>query len=280
MPARLTRPTVGLIPASPFEDEGQTIDPSVSVPIAAAHKFAEVPAPDPELDPQALRSRAYGFLVRPPRPLHPLVEWLERILAHSLRFVLPRITAPAARSFWATKESFGGFEPTSASEPAVVIILSAVSMLSLISTGTPWRGPRGPFALRSRSSSSAIARASGFSSMTLLMAGPCLSISSMRAVYFSTSERAVNFPDFMPSCSSEIAISSSSNAFTSGARAGDGGAGERSRAALSAGQSGASVAVAAPMTVFLRNERRFGNNGEDFGIRGMRILNGPGKPDQ
>jgi hypothetical protein len=25
--------------------------------------------------------------VSPPRPLHPLVEWLERMLAHSLRFV-------------------------------------------------------------------------------------------------------------------------------------------------------------------------------------------------
>jgi hypothetical protein len=28
----------------------------------------------PELDPQGLRSSAYGFFVNPPRPLHPLVE--------------------------------------------------------------------------------------------------------------------------------------------------------------------------------------------------------------
>src|SRR5579859_287852 len=113
MPERLTSPTVGLIPASPFDDEGQTIEPSVSVPMPAAAKFAETPAPVPELDPQALRSSAYGFFVSPPRPLHPLTEWLERILAHSLRLVLPRITAPAARSFWATNESLAGFEPTS-----------------------------------------------------------------------------------------------------------------------------------------------------------------------
>ena len=40
----------------------------------------------------------YGFRVCPPRPLQPLVECVERKLAHSLRFVLPRITAPASRS--------------------------------------------------------------------------------------------------------------------------------------------------------------------------------------
>src|ERR1700733_4489045 len=149
IPLLLISPTVGLIPTMPLEDEGQTIEPSVSVPIAAAHKFAETPAPEPELDPHGFRSSAYGFFVRPPRPLHPLVEWLERMFAHSLRFVFPRITAPAARNLRATKESLGGFEPTSASDPAVVIMRSAVSMLSLISTGMPCSGPRKPLALRS-----------------------------------------------------------------------------------------------------------------------------------
>src|SRR5579864_1409085 len=199
IPLRLTRPTVGLIPASPFDEDGQTMEPSVSVPIPMAARFAEIPAPVPELEPQALRSSAYGFFVRPPRPLHPLVEWLERILAHSLRLVLPRITAPAERSLCATNESFGGFDPTSANDPAVVIIRSAVSMLSLINTGMPCNGPRGPLALRSRSSSAAIEGASGFISITALTAGPCLSISSIRAEYFSTSDCAVNRPDFIPS---------------------------------------------------------------------------------
>src|SRR5579871_4326284 len=122
IPARLTSPTVGLMPASPFEDDGHTIDPSVSVPIPTAARFAEIPAPVPELDPQGLRSSEYGFFVSPPRPLHPLVEWLDRMFAHSLRLVLPRMTAPAARKRCATNESFGGFEPTSASDPAVVIM--------------------------------------------------------------------------------------------------------------------------------------------------------------
>src|SRR5437660_6985859 len=133
MPARLTSPTVGLIPTIPLADDGQTIDPSVSVPMAIAHKFAETAAPDPELEPQALRSSTYGFLVSPPRPLHPLVEWLERMLAHSLRFALPRMTAPAARKRCTTNESLSGLDPIIASEPAVVAMRSAVSMLSLIS---------------------------------------------------------------------------------------------------------------------------------------------------
>src|ERR1700678_3757497 len=98
IPLRLTSPTVGLIPTSPFADEGHTIDPSVSVPIPTAPRFAEIPAPVPELDPQGLRSSAYGFFVNPPRPLQPLVAWLDRILAHSLGLVLPRITAPASRN--------------------------------------------------------------------------------------------------------------------------------------------------------------------------------------
>src|SRR5881275_2965018 len=131
IPVRLIKPSVGLIPTIPFADDGHTIEPSVSLPTATMHRLADVAAPEPELDPQALRSSAYGFLVSPPRPLHPLVEWLDRIFAHSLRFVLPRITAPASRNLRATAESCAGVDPTSASDPAVVCIRSEVSILSL-----------------------------------------------------------------------------------------------------------------------------------------------------
>ena len=61
MPARLTRPTVGLIPTSPLAPDGQTIDPSVSVPTPTAARLAATAAPVPELDPHGLRSSAYGI---------------------------------------------------------------------------------------------------------------------------------------------------------------------------------------------------------------------------
>src|SRR5258706_11583774 len=132
MPLRLRRPSVGLIPTRPLLFDGETMEPSVSVPTPAAARLAAIAAPVPELDPEGLRSSAYGFLVCPPRPLQPLVEWVERKFAHSLRLVLPRITAPAARSRAAMKASLGGVTPASAKEPAVVIMRSAVAILCLI----------------------------------------------------------------------------------------------------------------------------------------------------
>src|SRR5690349_15632337 len=121
MPMRLMSPSVGLIPTNEFALDGQTTDPSVSVPMPIAARLAAIAAPVPELEPHGLRSSTYGFFVWPPRPLQPLVEWLERKFAHSLKFVLPRITAPASRSFFATVESCNGIDPPNASEPAVVV---------------------------------------------------------------------------------------------------------------------------------------------------------------
>ena len=40
----------------PFALAGQTMEPSVSVPSEAAHNAAAVAIPEPELDPQGLRS--------------------------------------------------------------------------------------------------------------------------------------------------------------------------------------------------------------------------------
>src|SRR5215472_4423183 len=56
-PPRLTRPTVGLIPTTPLTFAGHTMLPSVSLPSDTAVKFADAAAADPELEPQALRSR-------------------------------------------------------------------------------------------------------------------------------------------------------------------------------------------------------------------------------
>src|ERR687885_739137 len=142
MPLRLSSPIVGLMPTSALLFDGDTIDPSVSVPIATAQRLAAAATAEPELEPDGFRSSAYGFFVCPPRPLQPLDECVDRKLAHSLRFVFPSSTAPAARSRSTMNASRGTVAPTRASEPAVVIILSPVAMLSLTSTGMPCSGPR------------------------------------------------------------------------------------------------------------------------------------------
>src|SRR5574342_77671 len=137
IPARLTSPSVGLIPTTPFELAGQTIDPSVSVPTATGHRSAETATAEPELEPQGFRSSAYGLRHWPPRALQPLVERVERKFAHSDRFVLPSSTAPTSRRRCTTNASRSGLPCRSASEPAVVFIASAVSTLSFTRTGIP-----------------------------------------------------------------------------------------------------------------------------------------------
>ena len=63
IPVRLIRPTVGLMPTSELACAGEMIEPLVSVPIAAAARFAAAATAEPELDPDGLRSSAYGFRV-------------------------------------------------------------------------------------------------------------------------------------------------------------------------------------------------------------------------
>src|SRR5512136_1728514 len=172
IPLRLASPTVGLMPTMPLVCDVQMIDPSVSVPMAAAHMFAATAAPEPEDEPQALRSNAYGFLVNPPRLDQPLMECLPRKFAHSLRFVFPRMTAPAARNRLTMKASRRGIEPSNANDPDVVCMRSCVSMLSLIRIGIPCSGPRSFLALRSASRLDAMSSASGLISITALTAGP------------------------------------------------------------------------------------------------------------
>jgi hypothetical protein len=54
------------------------MDPFVSVPTETAVRFAAVADPEPDEEPQAERSSAYGFLVRPPRLDHPLDDVVDR----------------------------------------------------------------------------------------------------------------------------------------------------------------------------------------------------------
>ena len=151
-PARLTRPTVGFIPTSAHMLAGDVIEPSVSLPSDAAHRLAAVAAAEPLLDPDADRSSAYGLRHWPPRALHPETDCTPRRFAHSERFALPRMIAPAARSFAITNASRGAGASARASEPAVVSIESPVSMLSFTRIGMPCNGPRNLPAARSASS--------------------------------------------------------------------------------------------------------------------------------
>ena len=171
-PARLVSPTVGLIATTLFTLPGQTMLPSVSEPNETAAKFADAEAPEPELEPQAFRSMKYGLCVSPPRPDQPLIDSNDLKFAHSDRLVLPRITAPPARRLAATVESCNAGWPSNANEPAVVCILSPVSMLSLSRTGMPCSGPITLPLARRVSAFFAIASASGFSSITALTLGP------------------------------------------------------------------------------------------------------------
>src|SRR3954447_14808201 len=94
---RLTSPTVGFNPTIPLIAAGQVTEPSVSVPIASRTSPAATAAPLPLELPHGLRSIAHGLCVCPPSALHPEIELFDRMFAHSLRLVLPTITAPAAR---------------------------------------------------------------------------------------------------------------------------------------------------------------------------------------
>ena len=197
-----------------------------------------------------MRSSAYGFRHCPPRPLQPLEECVERKFAHSDRFVLPRITAPASRSRLTAWASAAGRAPSSASEPAVVSMRSAVPMLSLMRTGIPCSGPRTFPAARSASSFAAMSRASGLTSSTARSDGPCVSSASIRAMYFSHSERELSCFDAIRFWRSAMLASSSSNGgMLKGAGAGEAGAGSGRIAA-------GARAAAPPIAPRRRRDRR------------------------
>ena len=186
--------------------------PSVSVPTPNAARLAAIAVPVPELEPQGLRSSAYGFFVCPPRELQPDEDLEERKFAHSLRFVLPRITAPASRSRVTRKASCFGRFSASAREPAE-LTRPATSTLSLIRTGRPCSGPRSLPALRSASSAAASASARGLSSMTAFRAGPASSTAAMRSRYACVKSPDVSLPSAM---SARACVAPSSTTSTRG----------------------------------------------------------------
>ncbi len=181
---------MGLTPTMPLTWEGETTDPSVSEPSATAHRLAATATAEPLLEPEGERSSRVGLRHCPPRADQPEDDRVERMLAHSERLVLPRMTAPAARSFATAVASAATVLPSSASEPAVVCMRSAVSKLSFTRMGMPWRGDRTRPAARSASSAAAMASASGLSSRTARSSGPRVFVASIRSAYCRTRSRA------------------------------------------------------------------------------------------
>src|SRR5258706_12677981 len=118
IPTGQISPGPGLRPTTPLADDGQTIEPSVSVPTATGTRPAATATADPLEEPQGERSRTCGLRHCRPRPLQPLADRLERKLAHSLRFVLPSRSIPAARRRATSGASAAAGAPNSAREPA------------------------------------------------------------------------------------------------------------------------------------------------------------------
>ena len=103
------------------------------------------------------------MFVWPPMPLQPLEENSDRKFAHSDRFALAMMIAPAAFSC-RTRKASDGVEPASAHEPAVVG-MPVVLTLSLTITGMPRSGRWSP-RRRAASAARASARAVGLTVMT------------------------------------------------------------------------------------------------------------------
>ena len=132
-PVRATRPNVGRSPVAPQRIQGETMEPSVSVPRLNPNRPAAVPAADPALDPLEPFSRFQGLLVRPSNQRSPYANAPSVVLATS--------TAPASSSRFTTAASSSGTRSLYGVAPQVVLI-PAVSRRSFAPHGIPCSGPR------------------------------------------------------------------------------------------------------------------------------------------
>jgi hypothetical protein len=73
-PDLLILPNVGLSPVAPQVDDGDTIEPHVSVPIAKGTNPATVADADPADEPDEPCVRFHGFLVLPPYQKSPMAN--------------------------------------------------------------------------------------------------------------------------------------------------------------------------------------------------------------
>src|SRR5947207_2583922 len=111
-PVRGTRPNVGRSPVTPQRIDGETMLPSVSLPIAKATSPAAVAAPAPALLPEDPSSRSQGFIVCPPNQTS--------FSASDPRLSFATSTAPASFSRFVTAASRLGTRFRYGSAPYVV----------------------------------------------------------------------------------------------------------------------------------------------------------------
>src|SRR5262245_22893499 len=93
-PCRLTRPNVGRSPLVPHTREGDTMLPSVSLPMPKPTSPAAVAQAEPAEEPLEPSFGFHGLRVMPPNHRSPIAS------APSVSFAT--ITAPASSSFFAT----------------------------------------------------------------------------------------------------------------------------------------------------------------------------------
>ena len=132
-PVRLTRPKVGRSPVTPQTVAGETIDPSVSDPMANGTSPAATAAADPAEEPLDPLVGFQGLRVIPPNHTSPI--------ASSPKLSFATSTAPAASSFRMTVASASGTWLVNGGAPQVVRI-PRVSRRSFAPYGIPWSGPR------------------------------------------------------------------------------------------------------------------------------------------
>ena len=96
-------PSVGLIPNVPHIDDGAVIEPAESVPVAPVTRPAATAAAEPPLDPPVVSERSHGFRVSGPSRF-----FVSPRSPNAGVFVLPTITAPAARRRATAMQSASG----------------------------------------------------------------------------------------------------------------------------------------------------------------------------
>ncbi len=106
------RPRVGFMPNVPHIDDGAVIEPAESVPVAPGRRPAATAAVEPPLEPPVVSERSHGFRVSGPSRF-----FVSPSSPNAGVFVLPTITAPAARSRATAMQSSSGTLSRYASEP-------------------------------------------------------------------------------------------------------------------------------------------------------------------